>query len=72
MFYKDTDKTHTMHSKSNNIKIMIGNEADKIVNELFNSLFPIYQLGLEKSMKGTEYVFDSDDLLHYKCHKFKL
>ena len=54
MFYKDTDKTHTMHSKSNNIKIMIGNEADKIVNELFNSLFPIYQLGLEKSMKGTE------------------
>ena len=35
---KDTSKMRTMHSKSDNIEIMIGNETDKIIEELFKSL----------------------------------
>ena len=31
-----------------------------------------YQKGLGKSMKGSEFVFDSIDLLYYKLHKINL
>ena len=31
-----------------------------------------YQEGLEKSMKGSDFVFDSVDLLYYKLHKISL
>ena len=37
-----------MHSNSNNIEIMIGNKTDEIINELSESLFTRYQLGLEE------------------------
>ena len=32
---KDSDKIRSMHTKSNNIEIMMGNETDKIIEELF-------------------------------------
>ena len=56
-----------MHSKSDNIEIMINNEADVITNELFDSLKNRYQNNLE-SMKGSEFVFNYVHLLYYKCH----
>ena len=31
-----------------------------------------YQEGLEKSMKGSDFVFDSVDTLYYKLHKISL
>ena len=31
-----------------------------------------YKKGLEESTKGTEFFFDSMNLLHYKCHKISL
>ena len=45
---KKFDETHTMHSdtyisKSNNIKIMIGDKTDEIIEELFESLLERYQ-----------------------------
>ena len=38
----------------------------------FQSLLQKYQDGLEKSMKGSEFVFDSIDLLYNKLHKMSL
>ena len=35
---KDSNETRTMHSTSDNIKTMIGNETDEIIKELFESL----------------------------------
>ena len=57
-----------MHSKSDNIEIMINDEADEVIKELFDSLKNRYQNNLE-SMKGSEFVFDYVQLLYYKCHK---
>ena len=57
-----------MHSKSDNIEIMINNEADEVIKELFHLLKNRYQSNLE-SMKGSEFVFDYIQLLHYKCHE---
>ena len=36
-----------MHSKSDNIEIMINDEADEIIEELFDSLKNRYQIHLE-------------------------
>ena len=69
---KNSDEALTMHTKSNNIEIMMGNETNEIIKELFKSLLQKYQEGLEESMKGSEFVFDSVDLLHYKLHKIYL
>ena len=34
----DNDEEHVMHSKSDNIEIMMNDEADEIIEELFKSL----------------------------------
>ena len=69
---KNSRERRTMHSKSNNIEIVIVNETDEIIEELFDSLLLKFQKGLEESMKGSKFVFDRLDLLHYKCHKISL
>ena len=58
-----------MDSKSANIEITIYNEADELIEELFESLLNRYQNNLEESMRGSESVFDYIHLLYYKCHK---
>ena len=45
---KDSDKIRTMRTKSNNIEMMMGNEKNKIIEELFESLLQKYQEGLEE------------------------
>ena len=62
----------TMHTKSDNIEIMMDNETDQIINESFKSLLQRHQKGLEEKMRGIELVFDGVDLLHYKLHKISL
>ena len=58
-----------MHLKSHNIEIVINDEKDEVIEELFKSLFNRYQNDLEKSIKGSEFVFGFIDLLYYKCYK---
>ena len=60
-----------MHSNRENIEIMINNDADEAIKELFKSLKNRYQNILE-SMKGSEFVLDYVHLLYYKCHKTNL
>ena len=48
-----------MHLKSDNIETMINDDADEVIEELFKSLQNRYQNNLEKSMKGSEFVFDN-------------
>ena len=58
-----------MHLKSDNIEIMINDEADKVIEELLKSLQNRCQNNLEKSMTGSEFVFNYVHLFYYKCHK---
>ena len=48
---KDSDETCTMHAKSNNVEIMMGNETNETIEELFKSFLQRYQEGLEESMR---------------------
>ena len=67
---KDSDDTRTMQKRSD--KIMIGNETDKIISELFESLLQRYWKNLEEKIKGSGFVFNSVDLLSGKLHKISL
>ena len=53
-----------MHSKSDNIEIMINDEANEVIKELFDSLKNRYQNNLE-AVKGSNLVLDYVQLLHY-------
>ena len=67
----DNDEEHVVHSKIDNIEIMINDEADEVIKKLFKSFKNRYRNSLE-SMKGSEFVFDYVHLLYYKCHKTNL
>ena len=56
----DNPEEHVMHLKSDNSEIMITDEADEVIKELFDLLKNRCQNTLE-SMKGSEFVF------HYVC-----
>ena len=58
-----------MHTKIDKIEIMIGHETDKIIEELFESLLQRYQEGLEKSTRGSEFIFAGVDVLYYILSK---
>ena len=68
----DSDYIRTMHKKSDDICILMGNETDEIIKKLFESLLQEYPEGLEESVKGSEFVFDSVDLLEYQHNKIGL
>ena len=61
-----------MHTKSNNVEIMVGIEKDEIIEDLFKSFLQKYQEGLEESMRGSEFVYDSVDVLYYNLNKVSL
>ena len=59
----DNDEERVMHWKSDNVEIMISDEADEVIKELFDSLKNRFQNNLEL-MKGSEFVFDCVHLLY--------
>ena len=69
---KDSDETRSMHTKSDNVEIMMGSGTNEIIEERFKSLLQRYQEGLEESMRGSEFIFDSVDALYYDLNKISL
>ena len=69
---KDSDETRNMHTKSDKIEIMMGSETDDITDELFESLLQKYQEGLEESMRASDFIFDSVNLLYFNLQKISL
>ena len=65
----DDDEECVMHSKSNNTKFMSFDNANEVVTELFEALLSRYQTDLKKSMRGSDFFFDSVQLLYSKCHQ---
>ena len=68
----DSDETRIMHTKSNNIEIMIGSDTNGVIKELFKSLLQRYQEHLETKMSGSEFVFDAVNVLYYDLNKISL
>ena len=66
---KDAEEEHVMNSRSKNIKFTSYNDAYEVVDELFESLHSRYQGNLETSLRGSNFIFDSIQLMYYKCYK---
>ena len=63
------DEEQVMNSKSNNIEIMTYDNINEVVKEIFEWFFSRYQIGLETSMGGSDFIFDGVNLLYYKSLK---
>ena len=63
-----------MYSNSENRELTSYNGTNQVANEFFEPLLSRYQGNLETSMRGSDFIFDSVQLMHYKCHEvnFKL
>ena len=48
---------------------MTYDNANYILDELLESFFSRFQIVLEISMRGSDLIFDSVQLLYYKCYK---
>ena len=48
-----------MHSSSDSIKFTTYSDANDVIEKLFHSLCSKYQYGLETSIKGSDFIFDS-------------
>ena len=65
---KDSEEECVMHSNNGNIKFTPYGDAN-VTDKLFKSLRSRYQENLETSMKGSDFIFDSVQLIYYECHK---
>ena len=61
-----------MHTKSDNIEIMIGSDTNEVIEDLFKSFLQRYQENLEKMMRGSEFGFDGVNALYYDFNKTSL
>ena len=68
----DKNETQVMHTKSDNIEIMIGTDTSNAINELIDSFMKRYQEGLETKMRGSSFTFERIDSLEYHLHKISL
>ena len=61
-----------MHTKSDNIEIMIGDDTDDVIEEPFKSFLQRYEENLQNKMKGPEFGFDGVNLMYYDFNKTSL
>ena len=66
---KYVDEDRVTHSRSGNIEVTFCNDANEIIDELFKPLRSSCQGNLETTMKGSDFIFDSVQLMYHKCHK---
>ena len=63
--------TRTIYVWSDNVSIMQGGDADDIIRVIFRSFLHNYQEEL-KIIKGSDFVFESVELVDYKRHRVLL
>ena len=63
MDINDKEKSHTFHVKSDNAEITQATDTSDVINELIDSFFPQYQREEQVLRAGSDYIFDSVDIL---------
>ena len=54
-----------MHTRSDNIEIMISDDKGDIIEELFKSFLQKYEENLQNKMRGSDFEFDGVNFLYY-------
>ena len=68
---RDTGETRIYYVWSDNVSIMQGKDTYDIIREIFRSFLHNYQEEL-KIIKGSDFVFESVELMDYKLHRVRL
>ena len=68
---RDTGETRIYYVWSDNVSIMQGENTNAIIREIFRYFLHNYQQEL-KIIKGSNFVFQSVDLMDYKLHRVLL
>ena len=67
---KDFQKTRSIYSVSNPVKIFMGSDTENIIDKLFNAILQRFQEAGETSKeRGSEFIHESVGLLYYYFHK---
>ena len=66
---KDSEEEYVMHQSSDNINFTSYSEVNYVTGKLFKSLRSKYPDALETSTKGSDFIFDTVQIMYYKCHK---
>ena len=61
---EDKDKQRVIHSKSDNTEVMAYDSLKEIIEEFVKSLLSRYQIGLETQMRGSNFIFDCNNLMY--------
>ena len=67
-----SNKTRIMHTRSDNVEIMFGDDNDDIIEQLFRSLLQKYEENLQNKMRGSYFEFDGVNFLYYDFNKISL
>ena len=67
-----SDETRIMHSRSENNELMIGDDNDDIIEELFKSFIRKYEENLQNKMRGSDFEFDGVNFLYYDSNEISL
>ena len=68
----DTGEIRTFYVRSDNEEIRLGNETPEIITKLIKSFLSNYQEEEKILRNGSNFVFESVDLLSYHIHKTNL
>ena len=69
IYSKYSDEKCVMYSKIDNVEIVIDDDRYEVVEEFFQSPLSRNQIGLETSMKGSDFVLDWAHTFYYKYNK---
>ena len=62
-----------MHPKSRQVEVYMGNNTEKVIDTLFNTLLQNFLLIQETSNeRGSKFIPDSVQLLEYELHKIDI
>ena len=61
-----------MHTRSDKIEIMIGDDSDDIIEEHFKSFLQKYEENLQNKMRGSDFEFDGVNFLYYDFNEISL
>ena len=69
MLKKSVQGALKMPSRSNSIKFISYNNGNEVVDKLVESILSRYGGNFETSMRGSYLIFESVQLLYYKCNE---
>ena len=68
---KNTGENRIINVWSDNVSILRGSDTDNIIREMFRSFLRNYQQELN-IIKGSDFLFESAELMDYKLHRVRL